>query len=437
MTVQKHIVADTLHDGHPFTPTQVTVVITSLLLMILDGFDITSMAYVAHRVSDELSIDAANLGGVFSITLAGIMFGALFLAPLADRYGRRALLIYSVGAAGLSMVITGFIDALWHLYLLRFITGLAVGCMLANVTALTSEYTPNSHRSFTVAIIAAGFPLGATAGGFLAPALMASMSWAGVFVVPGVLTLLMAFIVYLLIPESIPFLAKRNRQADQQDIVAILSRMKRPVAADVAIVSTTNNDEAPVNSVRQLVSPHWRARTTMLWGTFFCVFMGMYFFMSWLPKLAIGSGLSEQQGIYTGVALNFGGVVGTILLGWLAVRFGLSRLVGVFLLLAAVLLVILAQISAQWTLIGLLFVLGFFMQGGYVGLYSVSAKMYPAEIRATGIGWALGLGRSGAVIGPYFGGLLIAGGMTMQSSFLVFAGPLLVAATLVSRLKIK
>ncbi|MDG6097442.1 MFS transporter [Alteromonas sp. ZYF713] len=436
MTVQKSLVADTLHDGLPFTSTQVTVVVTSLLLMILDGFDITSMAYVAHRVSDELSIDAANLGGVFSITLAGIMFGALFLAPLADQYGRRLLLIFSVGAAGLSMVITGVIDALWQLYLLRFVTGLAVGCMLANVTALTSEYTPNSHRSFTVAIIAAGFPLGATAGGFLAPALMSSMNWAGVFIVPGALTLIMALVVYLAIPESIPFLAKRNRARDHQTISAILKRMQRPLAADETVVSVMR-DEDGSNSVKQLVSPQWRAKTWMLWGTFFCVFMGMYFFMSWLPKLAIGSGLTEQQGIYTGVALNFGGVVGTILLGWMAIRYGLSRLVGVFLILAALLLVVMAQISQQWALIGLLFVLGFFLQGGYVGLYSVSAKMYPAPIRATGIGWALGLGRSGAVIGPYFGGLLIAGGMTMQSSFLVFAGPLVVAAVMVSRLKIR
>lgn len=436
MAVQKTIVADTLHDGYPFTPTQVIVVIISSLLMILDGFDITSMAYVAHRVSDELSIDAEHLGGVFSITLAGIMFGALFLAPLADHYGRRLLLIASVAAAGASMLVTAFIDALWQLYLLRFITGLAVGCMLANVTALTSEYTPNRYRSFTVAIIAAGFPLGATAGGFLAPALMRAMNWEGVFLVPGALTLLMALAVYMMIPESIPFLAKRSRDNDHQLIAVILSKMKRPLASGQTIVTSQHADEQVATGVKSLVSPAWRARTTMLWGTFFCVFMGMYFFMSWLPKLAIGSGLSEQQGIYTGVALNFGGVVGTILLGWFAVRFGLSRLVGLFLLLAAVLLIVLAQISAQWGLIGLLFVLGFFLQGGYVGLYSVSAKMYPATIRATGIGWALGLGRSGAVIGPYFGGLLIAGGMTMQSSFLIFAGPLVIAAILVSRLKI-
>lgn len=430
------IVADKLHDELPFTPTQLSVVVISLLLMMLDGFDITSMAYVAHRVSDELSMNAENLGAVFSITLAGIMVGALFLAPLADSYGRRLMIICSVTAAGASMVATAFIDTMWQLYALRFATGLAVGCMLANVTALTSEYTPNSHRSFTVAIVAAGFPLGATAGGFLAPALMTYLNWEGVFIIPGVLTLLMALAVFFKVPESIPFLAKRGRAEDLVTINSILEQMKRPLAANQTIITTSDPDDT-VEGVRSLVSDTWRRRTIMLWSTFFCVFMGMYFFMSWLPKLAIASGLTEQQGIYSGVALNFGGVVGTILLGWFAVRFGLSRLVGMFLLMAAGLLIVLSQVSAEAGLIGLLFILGFFLQGGYVGLYSVSAKMYPPAIRATGIGWALGLGRSGAVIGPYFGGLLIAGGMTMQTSFLVFAGPLVVAAVLVYRIGIK
>jgi AAHS family 4-hydroxybenzoate transporter-like MFS transporter len=421
-------------DKGKISATQIRVVFISFLLMILDGFDITSMSFTAQRISAELNIGATNLGVIFSVTLAGMMLGAMFIAPYADKIGRRKMLIFSVFVIGLSMTLTGLVSTLWQLIVLRTITGLGVGSMLANLTALTTEYTPTKYRSFSVAIIAAGFPLGATLGGIIVAPVLPVYGWEIIFLGLGILTLFMTIVVYYFVPESLQFLRTLGTDPALIKTNFLLQKMDRPALQSFPT--------APVNkiakaSVLSLLVPSMRAKTIQLWLTFFLVFVSLYFLMSWLPKLVIDAGLSESSGVFSAVALNGGGVIGTLLLGWFAANIGLTKLIGFFLAFAGSLMLLFGVLFEHVNLFVLLFIIGFFLQGGFVGLYSASAKLYPTEVRATGIGWALGLGRFGAVVGPYVGGLFIATGFSMQLNFLVFSIPLLFAGALAFGLKIR
>lgn len=423
-----------IFDHNSVSSTQKLVVFISFLLMILDGFDITSMSFVAQRVSEQLNIDAANLGVIFSVTLAGMMLGAMFIAPFADQIGRRKLLIISVFVIGISMLFTGFVSTFWQLVIVRFITGLGVGSMLANLTALTTEYTPTKYRSFSVAIIASGFPMGATIGGIIVAPALPIYGWESVFIALGIVTTLMVGVVYLFVPESIQFLRTIGSQQALVQANVILKKMDRdplssfPQVDDVAV---------PKAAVLTLLSEKFRTKTLQLWTTFFFVFVSLYFLLSWLPKLVINAGLSETQGVLSAVALNGGGVIGTLLLGWFSAKVGLTKLISIFLTIASLLMLGFGVIFEYINLYLLLFTLGFFLLGGFVGLYSTSAKLYPTKVRATGVGWALGLGRFGAVFGPYSGGLLIAYGVSLELNFIVFSIPLLIAALLVYKLKVK
>ncbi|PKI03071.1 MFS transporter [Glaciecola sp. 33A] len=422
-----------LDDGN-ISSTQILVVSISFLLMILDGFDITSMSFVAQRVSEELHISPTNLGVIFSVTLAGMMMGAMFIAPYADKIGRRKMLIGSVFVIGLSMLLTGFTSTLWQLIVLRTITGLGVGSMLANLTALTAEYTPTKYRSFSVAIVAAGFPLGATLGGIIVAPVLPVYGWQIIFMGLGVVTLLMTVVVYLFVPESLQFLRTVGTNQALSKANILLTGMQRQ---EIDSFPSEHRDVMPKASVLSLLVPDMRAKTIRLWLTFFLVFVSLYFLMSWLPKLIINAGLSESDGVFSAVALNGGGVIGTLLLGWFAAHMGLTKLIGIFLGLAGIMMLLFGLMFEHVNLFVLLFVIGFFLQGGFVGLYSASAKLYPTEIRATGIGWALGLGRFGAVVGPYVGGLFIASGFSMELNFVIFSLPLLLSGLLAVSLKIR
>jgi AAHS family 4-hydroxybenzoate transporter-like MFS transporter len=424
---------DKILDDSPISTTQITVVSISFILMILDGFDITSMSFVAQRISEQLHINETSLGLVFSVTLGGMMLGAIFIAPFADIIGRRKLLIYSVMVIGISMFLTGLVSNYWQLITVRTVTGLGVGSMLANLTALTSEYTPTKYKSFSVAIIAAGFPMGATIGGMVVAPLLPIYGWESVFISLGAATIFMTGVVYFIMPESLQYLYKSGSPEALEQTNFILKRMKHKTILTFPIL---DRSILPKASVRSLLTPELGKKTLQLWVTFFFVFVSLYFLMSWLPKLVINAGLSESDGVFSAVALNGGGVIGTLLLGWFATNVGLTKLISIFLGIASVIMLGFGLIFEYVNLFVLLFILGFFLQGGFVGLYSTSAKLYPLEVRATGIGWALGLGRLGAVFGPYTGGMLIAYGANMSFNFIVFAFPLLVAGVLAYKLNI-
>jgi benzoate transport len=411
---------------------QILIILTALLLNMLDGFDVSALAFTVHRIGADMQIPTEQLGVVFSVALAGMMGGALFLAPLADVVGRRRTIIASVFAIAASMLLTALCENLWQLILARAVTGLGVGAMLASLATISSEYVPGKYRSLAVVTITAGYPLGSTVGGAITAPLMASYGWQSVFVLAGGCTLLMLVPVLLWIPESLEYLSRKQPPGALDTINRTLRRIGKQTLAELP--ETTGNMEKA--NVLSLLTRERRMRTLTLWSSVFFCLICLYFLLSWIPKLVIASGLSESMGVYASVSFTAGSTVGTVVLGLLAARFGLSLVISIFLSSAALWMFFFALYSTSLNLLFSLGLLGFLFASGYTGLYAIAAKVYPADIRATGVGWAIGLGRFGAVVGPYLGGLLIGAGVSMEINFMLFSVPIMLGALMAWRLKV-
>jgi MFS family permease len=342
------------------------------------------------------------------------------------------MVLLSVVAIGCSMIGAGVSSSLWQLILFRLITGLGVGALLASLATITAEYTPHKYRSLAVVVVTAGYPLGATLGGVLAVPLLSEYGWRSVFLAGGTTTLAMFLVVYVWVPESMYFLIHRRPQNALARLNAILARFGRAPAT--ALPEEQKIEAGNKANVFSLLIPERRSKTIQLWSTFFFCFICLYFLMSWIPKLVVNAGLSETYGVYASAVFNGGAVLGIVVLGWLASRISLSRLIGLFLLLTGCCMLLFALSEGRLPLLPMLLVIGFFLQGGFCGLYAVAAKIYPTEVRSTGVGWAIGLGRFGAVVGPYAGGLLIAAGFSMEANFILYAVPTLLAGILAWRL---
>ena len=424
---------DFLIENSRFWFQQILVVSLCLIFNILDGFDITTMAVTADAIAVELELAEDQLGIIFAFSLAGMMMGAVFLAPLSDVFGRRNIIIASLFIVGLSMYFTSYITNLWPLITLRFISGLGAGAMLASQAALAAEYSSDRYRALVVTLVTAGYPLGAMMTGLVAGSIIPNFGWRGMFEVGGVLTLCMGILAYLKLPDSLQFLCTKKPRNALLNVNKILiawgletvDQLPRVESKD-SVEPGTSQDEAKVsNGFQLLAADYWRS-TLLLWWAFFMCFCTLYFLMSWIPKLTTNAGFSAEVGNSAFALFNFGGFLGIFALGLLATRLKLSSLVSWFLLLGASLMMFFAGVSqSEKTILGLIFIIGIMLQGGFTGLYACAAKIYPTEIRSTGVGWAIGLGRFGAIIGPAAAGFMISWGMGLGTMFLIFAIPVL------------
>jgi AAHS family 4-hydroxybenzoate transporter-like MFS transporter len=433
------LVAEVIDNGQ-VSGQQILVVGLCLLLNMLDGFDITAMAIVARAVADELVITPDLLGWIFSFALAGMMVGAMFLAPVSDLIGRRKLIIITVVLVGFSILLTANATTLWEFLVLRFISGIGAGAMLASQATLAAEYSPEKYRSLSVTAVVAGYPMGAmftsVAAGYITP----EFGWRGMFWFGGGVTLLLGLIAWRFMPESLKFLFERRPDQALERVNTILNKLSKPKLAVMPEVAAGRapNHGGVFASISKLLSKQHRRVTLTLWLTFFLCFSSVYFLMSWTPALMQQSGHSEAVGRNAFFLLNLGGVIGIFLLGILSTRWKLTNLIFITLFFSAIGMVFFAMAPNRVNLLlPIIFVVGLLQQSGFTGLYGVAAKAYPTEVRSTGIGWAIGLGRAGAVVGPAAAGYLIAGGMDMSTNFYLFAIPIALGGLIAYRLNIR
>lgn len=426
-------------DKGPASRQQFLVVGLCMFLNMLDGFDITAMAIVATPVASELRLTPDLLGIIFSFALAGMMAGAMLLAPLSDVIGRRKIIILSVILVGVSILFTALASTLIEFIVLRFISGLGAGAVIASQAALAAEYSPEKYRSLSVAITTAGYPFGAVMTSVVAGFIMPDFGWRGMFWFGGGVTLVMGIIAWKFIPESLKYLFDNRPQNALQQVNVILTKLRKPILSELPDVKKNQLRESRgvINNVASLLGEKHRIVTLTLWTTFFLCFSTLYFLMSWIPRLMEQSGYSAEVGRLAFFLFNFGGVLGIFILGALSTRWKLTNLVSLFLFTSGIFMVIFAISPNQQTLLmTIIFFMGVLQQGGFTGLYAAAAKLYPTEIRSTGIGWAVGLGRSGAVIGPAAAGFLIAAGLSMSGNYIVFALPMLIGGLIAYRLKV-
>ena len=419
---------------------QVLVVVLCMFFNMLDGFDIIAMAVVAGEVSREMNLPADKVGWIFSFALAGMVAGAMLLAPISDIVGRRKVIVISIIVVGVSILLTANATTLTEFIALRFISGLGAGVMLASQATLAAEYSPEKYRSLAVTFVTSGYALGAMLTSVAAGLILPDYGWRGMFWFGGATTLVMGMVAWLLIPESLKYLMERRPSDALRRINKILAKLNRDSLLQMPDVEPRQQNQSlgMVQIMSQLLAREHRKVTLTLWTTFFLAFSALYFLLSWIPMLIEESGFSAADAREAFFLFNLGGVIGVWILGILSTRWKLTNIVFTLMFSASIFMVIFAAMPGDIDLLlTLIFIIGLLQQGGFTGLYAAAAKAYPTSMRSTGIGWSIGLGRFGAVAGPAVAGYLIAGGLDMAANFYIFAVPLAVSAIIAYRLHLR
>ncbi len=407
--------------------TQILVMVLMTFTTAVDGFDAQMIGYVAPAVIQQFKVPPGEFTSVFAIGLAGLLVGCLAIAPLADWIGRKRVILGSCIFFGVMSILTAWADSLQSLIVLRFLTGLGLGGSMANAIALTAEYFPSRNRAFTTMAMFCGFPLGATLGGFLAAGLIAGFGWPSVFVVGGILPLILAAVVAVMLPESIRHLVLKNYPAAK--ITAVLRRINPSAVFADGTTFVVHEEQAAGITVKHLFRQGRAVGTILLWVIFFCSLLDIFFLSSWLPTVLHDAGLSISASVVETALFQGGGVVAGLLLGLVIDRTGFLKVLAPVYIGAGLAI---GSIGFAGTSLGLImiasFLSGAFVVGGQNSVNVLAAVFYPTYIRATGVGWALGIGRFGSIVGPIVGGMLLQAKWDRQSLFMAAAVPAFVAA---------
>ena len=406
-------------DQQPVGGFQIKLLLTCAAVLFLDGFDTQAIGYVAPALAKEWGLTKAALGPVFSAGLFGLMIGALVFGPLADRIGRKKIIILSTLAFGIGTLATAFINDVNTLLLVRFLTGLGLGGAMPNAVAMTSEFSPHRRRATMVMIMFCGFSIGAALGGLLAAALIPQFGWRSVFIVGGVAPLLLVPILALRLPESVRFLALTG-QANAR-VAELLASINPKAAFGPATRFVVHELGLAGMPVLHLFKEGRTLPTLLLWVVFFMSLLDLYFLSNWLPTVLNDLGASVSSAAVIGSMLQVGGVVGTFALGSVIDRFSFRALALVY--FAAVFAVgAIGQLGHSVALVTMaIFAAGFCIVGGQIAANALTAGFYPTSVRSTGVGWALGIGRIGSIIGPLVGGALLTAKWSTGSVFMAAA----------------
>ena len=416
-----------LIDTQPIGVFQIRIVALCAVVALLDSLDLQSIGLAAPAMIADLQIRPSSLGAVFSTALAGLALGAFSFGLLADRVGRKAVLVGATVCFGVFTICTALAPNLGVLLVYRFCAGLGLGGAMPSFISLTSEYVPRRLRAPAIALLWAGFPLGGVFGGLLGSWIIPALGWQSVFWVGGALPLLVGAILVLGLPESISFLVATAAPADRVRRLLQNAYPSASVPADAKFV--LNEERAGGVSALRLFAMGRAVGTTVLWISFFIVFMMLVTNSAWAPTLLKREGIDIGQSALAMAAYNLGAMIGTVVAGWLVMGIGAAIVLPIVMLGSAVSLGLVgyAAPSAQLvtTLEGLF---GLFLGCGSSGLIALAAIYYPTAIRSTGVGWAMGMGRVGSFAGPLAVGSLVATGLSTIGVFVALGLPALIAA---------
>jgi AAHS family 4-hydroxybenzoate transporter-like MFS transporter len=436
MTVNDAPVASPIDDA-PFGPLQLRIVLLCALVAALDGFDTQAIAYVAPSIAAAWGIEKSAFGAVFGAGLLGLTIGALLLSPIGDRFGRKLVILVCTAAFGLFSLLTARATDIDQLLLYRLLTGIGLGGAMPNLIALTNEYAPARLKATLVTVMFCGFPLGSTLGGLISAPLIAAIGWPAVFIVGGTMPLLLLPVLILLLPESARFLARRG--GGTAKLAALLAKLAPEASIDAFVAAARDSGGGAISARLPMLAlfSHGRSgMTALIWIAFFMNLLVMYFLVNWLPSLLTEQGLPLGIAIASTAILNLGGVFGAIGLGRLIDRRNPALVLSAAYAAAALFIAVIANANGNVPLLlGGAALAGFGIVGGQIGLNAVAAAAYPTAVRATGIGWALGVGRVGSIVGPTAGGALLALGWSSRSLLLAAIVPSLIAALAVFLLR--
>jgi AAHS family 4-hydroxybenzoate transporter-like MFS transporter len=422
---------DDLLDAWPLSRLQWRVIVLCALVVLIDGLDTQVIGYLGPALSAEWQIPREQLGPVFSASLVGLMAGLLLVGALADRYGRRFCLLFSVSLFAVFTLLTAFAQGTGDLMLWRFFAGIGLGGAMPNALALTGEYCPRRLRATLTILMFCGFSLGSILGGVLAAALLDSLGWRAVFLVGAALPLLLLPLLLWALPESLQFLLVRRQQVPA--VHALLQRMNPRHDVTSVLLQPGAEQRLPVTL---LFTGGRRHATLLLWVVFFCNLMVFYFLQNWLPTLFTDAGLGQQQAVLMSTLISWGGIAAGLLSGPLMDRYNPCLvLAGLY---AAGTVFVAAMGQASTALLALAtFCAGFCVSGAQKSVNALAVLYYPVDMRSTGVGWALGIGRFGSILGPVVGGWLLSWGWSYASLMQLAALPMGVAAGAITLLGLR
>lgn len=387
---------------------------------IADGFDVVSLSVAAPVLSKQWHIDPAVLGTLFSAVAVGLVIGAFLVAPFADKVGRRPVMLGALGSLAVSLLLTSAATDIWHLLALRFVTGIGLGTLVVCLNTTAAEYSSVKFRNMAMATVHIGFTLGMMLGSGIAAAVLGTGGWRTIFLAAGLLNAVTFTLALFILGESRDFLVRRQGPKDLAALNRLHRRMTLPELA--AMPPRPAAAETSANAIRAMLAGPIRSPTILIWIASLTYALVGYFLLNWKPTVLANAGLSPSLAAASGIITGACGAVGHLAMGLLGRRVGEGRLTAFFFSMAAVTLILFGIMpAAPIPLLAMAGLTTFFVVGAYTGLFLVTAVMYPTAIQNTALGFVVGFGRIGAIIGPMIGGFLFSAGLTRMDTYIVFS----------------
>ncbi|OLL28935.1 MFS transporter [Burkholderia sp. SRS-W-2-2016] len=430
----RHLDVQKLCDEARFGKFHLLLLFWCALIIIFDGYDLAVVGIALPSIMRDMSVAATSAGFMVSSALLGMMLGAVFLGTIADRIGRVPAIVICLLLFSIFTAVAGLTSNPVTFGIARFLAGLGIGGVMPNVVAQMTEYSPRKIRSLMVTLMFSGYSVGGMLAALVGKAMIERYGWQSVFLAAGIPALLAPFI-WKLMPESLAFLVNNQRDAKLKQILPQIDPAYVPQQGDrFALHDRSAKAGSPI---RQLFADGRGTSTVMLWIAFFmCLFM-VYALSSWLTKLMATAGYSLGSALTFVLVLNFGAMIGAIGGGWLADRFNIKHVLIVMYGLAAVSISLLGFKVPTPVLFFLVGLAGASTIGTQIVTYAFAGQFYPNAARSTGIGWASGVGRSGAILAPIVIGILVSQSLPLQQNFFAIAVPGAIAMLAVCLIKVR
>jgi benzoate transport len=402
----------------PMSAMQILIVAITIGLNALDGFDVASISYAAPGIAKEWGIERGALGIVLSMEVFGMALGSIFLGGVADRIGRRRTVLGCTTVMAFGMFMATTVHGLVDLSIWRVVTGLGIGGMLASINAVSAEFSNIRRRDFSVSMMSIGYPVGAVTGGLLAARLLVAHDWRSVFYLGATATAILIPLVFLFVPESVHWLTQKQTPGALDQINKTLRRLGHSAVRNLPSLPAT----ARRQSVADIFKPGLLHITVLVTLAYFFHIVTFYFILKWVPKIVVDFGFPASSAAGILVWTNVGGAIGGAIIGILTLRYGVKALTIASLILSTAAVAWFGRTPHDLTLLSTVCAFGgFFTNGAIVGLYALFAKAFPTHVRATGTGFAIGMGRGGSVLAPIIAGFLFQAGYTLPSVSLLMA----------------
>jgi len=420
---------DDLVDGQRIRGFNLNLLFWSFLAMFADGYDISVMPFALPTLSKLWHVDAGLQGYVLTASLVGVLAGSPLLGYVGDRYGRKVAILLGSVIYGVTTLAVIWSHGYWATIGLRFCTGIGIGGLMPNTIALNSELSPRRLRATLVVLMFTGITLGSSAPGLISAWALPRFGWSVLFLVGGAVPLLVAACLYFALPESVKFLAGRPER--HRELLATARRMRRDLTLDEDTRFETTARPRPDGGglgIGEIFGSGFKAITPLLWVCFVTTLMANYFLNSWMPTLFNSAGLTPEKAALASSLYHIGGTVGGLLISVLLDQFGFVVIAVLFVLAAPAIAAIGGSGMSYAALAPLAAVAGLCVLGAQFGNNAAAGLLYPTEFRSKGVGWALAIGRFGAIVGPVVGGQLIKMHLPLRQLFVAAAAPMLIGA---------